>query len=538
LSEAVIDSDQRRTTSNRGRTTGIVSILTIAVAAVGYLREAALASRFGLSSSMDAYFAATFVPTLVYMILVAGTLSPIFIPILVEHIAADDRDQLSATFSILANFVGVLLLATVLAGMISARIWMPLLFSGFSAETLRISLQLIYIVFPSVLFVGIAGVFTALLNGFHKFALAAIAPALSSLAVIAAATLARGTSAVYSVAIATAVGFFLQFLLLVPAAASLGVRYRPFLKLQDPSIKKLLRLGWPLFLYLATGNALLFLERHLASQVSTGAVSAVNYATRLFAVPANFLAAPLAIVSYPGFADEATREGYGELQSRLARMLRMVIFLFLPITVWFVLNALPITSLLYERGQFRPQDSLTTARVLMFYSVGILPYAIGVILLRCFYAVQDTVTPFLAEAASLGLYAVAATWLTRRFGIAGLALTRGLTFYLVTLILITVLWRKRNLLVLDLALLGFVLRIALATLGMAVVSWVVLQETRATFDAAGTPVRALIMAGLVSVSGGVFLTASYLLKLNEGHQLLTTAWDLIPTKLGLRVFDR
>jgi putative peptidoglycan lipid II flippase len=538
LAEAVIDSDQRRTTSNRGRTTGIVSILTVAVAGVGYLREAALASRFGLSPSMDAYFAATFVPTLVYMILVAGTLSPIFIPILVEHIAAEDRDQLSATFSILATFVGVLLLVSVLAGMISARIWMPLLFSGFSPGTLITSLQLIYIVFPSVLFIGIAGVFTALLNGFHKFALAAAAPALSSLAVIAAATLARGPSAIYSVAIATAIGFFLQFLLLVPVVKSLGVRYRPLLKLQDPSIKKLLRLGWPLFLYLATGNALLFLERHLASQVSTGAVSAVNYATRLFAVPANFLAAPLAIVAYPGFADEATREGYGELRSRLASMLRMVIFLFLPITVWFVLNALPITSLLYERGQFRPQDSLTTSRVLMFYSVGILPYAIGVILLRCFYAVQDTITPFLAEAASLGLYAVAATWLTTRFGIAGLALTRGLTFYLVTMILIAVLWRKRKLLMLDLPLLSFVLKIAVATLAMALASWTVLQVARAAFDAGGTPVRALIMVGLISVSGGVFLTASYLLKLSEGRQLLTTARDLIPTKVGLRMFDR
>ena len=95
LSESAGDTGLNRAKPARGRTTGIVSILTIAVAALGYLREATLASRFGLSASMDAYFAATFVPTLVYMVLVAGTLSPIFIPILVEHIAADNREELS-----------------------------------------------------------------------------------------------------------------------------------------------------------------------------------------------------------------------------------------------------------------------------------------------------------------------------------------------------------------------------------------------------------------------------------------------------------
>ena len=524
--------------ARRGRTAGIVSALTVAVAIFGYLREATLASRFGLSPTMDAYFAAIFIPTLVYMILVAGTLSPIFIPILVEHIAADNRDQLSETFSILTNFVGLILLATVFLGMITARTWMPLLFSGFSAETTATSLQLAYIIFPAVLFVGMAGVFTALLNGFHKFALAAAAPALSSIAVIVAALVARGPKAVYAVAVATAIGFLLQFVLLVPTVRSLGIRYRPVLKLRDPSIHKLLRLGWPLFLYLAIGNASLFLERHLASQISTGAVSAVNYATRLFAVPANFLAAPLAIVAYPGFADEATRAGYGELKVRLARILRMVILLFLPVTVWTVLNALPVTTLLYQRGHFHAEDSLITSRVLMLYAFGILPYALGVILLRCFYAIQDTITPFVAEAISLSLYSIAAIWLTRRFGIEGLAVTRGATFYLVTLILLVALWLKNDLIALDRYLLRFVLKTVIATIAMGLTSWFTLHALRPAFDAGQTPVHALVVACVFAASGAVFLVGCYVLRIKEAHQLVTTAVDLIPGALRRKMFER
>src|SRR6266550_975081 len=103
----------------RGRTVGIVSALTLVVAFIGYLREATLASRFGLSATMDAYFAAVFVPTLVYMVLIAGTLSPVFIPILIQEDSAEDRARLSETFSVVTTFVLVLLLTTITAGIVT-----------------------------------------------------------------------------------------------------------------------------------------------------------------------------------------------------------------------------------------------------------------------------------------------------------------------------------------------------------------------------------------------------------------------------------
>ena len=196
-----------------------------------------------------------------------------------------------------------------------------------------------------------------------------------------------------------------------------------------------------------------------------------------------------------------------------------------------------MTVLLYERGQFRPQDSLITSRVLTFYALGILPYAIGVILLRCFYAVQDTVTPFLAEAFNLALYAVAATWLTNRFGIVGLAVTRGLTFYMVTAILLVALSRKKNLLEVDANLLRFALRTALATLVMGVTSWETLHAMRPYFDSGRTPARALVIGCVMAASGGAFLVTSHLLRLQEARQILKTAWDLIPGKLGLKMVE-
>src|SRR5262245_23846856 len=110
----------------------------------------------------------------------------------------------------------------------------------------------------------------------------------------------------------------------------------------------------------------------------------------------------------------------GPIEETGSAMCRVVMFIFLPLSTWIVLNALPLTGILYEHGQFGWQDSLITARVFTFYSIGILPNAIGIIVLCCFYAIQDTITPMLAEAIDLGFYFLIASLLSKYYGLVGL----------------------------------------------------------------------------------------------------------------------
>jgi putative peptidoglycan lipid II flippase len=397
-----------------------------------------------------------------------------------------------------------------------------MLFPGFSPATAEMAVRLVYIVFPALLFLGIAGILTAMLNGFHKFWIAALAPALSSIAVIAAVFLARGDQAIYVIGTATALGFLLQALLLALATASLGIRYRPVLDIHHPAIKKLLRLGVPLFLYLTVANASLLLERNLASQLSAGAVSTLSYALRLFTVPSNFLAAPLAVVAYPGFAREATRNQRGELGSQVSKMFRLVTFLFLPVTLWTLLNASPLTRLLYEHGRFVSADSFITARVLAVYGIAILPNAVAIVLLRCFFAIEDTITPLLAELIALGTFVATAGVLARHFGIAGLAGARTISFYIVTAILIYVLSRRKALLKLDLIRSGFLVRTAAASFVMGTVSWASLRLLQSAFDSGNTLLRLGIVLVLLALSGAAFLGIALLLKIGEAKQIVNT----------------
>jgi len=511
-----------------GRTAGIVGALMVLVSVVGYMREAALAARFGVSTTMDAYFGALFIPNILYSILMAGTVSPILISILVHEDAGADEARRSEAFNVVSTFSLVILAIIISLALPGARLWLAWLFPGFSSATLEMATRLVYIIFPSVIFLAVTGLLTAVLNGRHKFALASFTPAFASTAVILAALFARGSRAIYLVGIATAVGFLAQCLVLVPAAASLGIRFRPIFNFRHPVIARLLRLGIPLFLYLAVAGASSVMERNLASRLSAGAVSTLSYALRLFTVPSNFMAAPLAIVAYPGFAREAARVSRGELGPQLSKIFRLVIFLFLPVTIWTVINSLVVTRLLYEHGRFLPSDSVITAHVLGVYSLGILPNAVAMVLLRCFFAVEDTITPLLAEIMALISFVLIAPVLSRHSGLGGLVAARAATFFLVTGILIYVLARRKALLALDWDLLKFLFRTLVASVGMGALSWLALRLLIGTFDSGGSAIRLLLTIVLMAIGGAIYLVLARLLNMGEARQIWSTARALLP----------
>jgi putative peptidoglycan lipid II flippase len=532
LAEPIAETAPSASGLRKGRTAGIVGGLMVLVSVVGYLREAALAARFGVSTTMDAYFGAIFIPNILYFVLIAGTVSPVLIPILMQEEVGGDGGRKSEAFSVVTTFSLLVLIVIVGLSLPGAHLWLAWLFPGFSPATLEMAVRLVYIIFPAVIFLAVAGILTAVLNGCHKFALASFAPAFASSSVIAAVLFARGDRAIYAVGIATAAGFLMQCLVLVPAAVSLGIRYRPIFNFRHPAIVKLLRLGIPLFLYLAVASASSVMERNLASRLSAGAVSTLSYALRLFTVPSNFMAAPLAIVAYPGFAREAARVRRGELGAQVSKIFRLVIFLFLPVTIWTVINALVITRLLYEHGRFLSADSFITARVLAVYSVGILPNAIAMVLLRCYFAVEDTITPLFAEILALVSFVVAAPILSRHFGIGGLVAARAATFFLVTGILVYVLARRKALLNLDWGLLNFLFRTVAASSGMGVLSWLSLRLLSGAFNSGGTMVRLMVFITLMAISGAIYLFLARLLKLGEAQHIWTTIRDLLPGNRG------
>jgi putative peptidoglycan lipid II flippase len=282
---------------------------------------------------------------------------------------------------------------------------------------------------------------------------------------------------------------------------------------------------------LAVANSTLFIERHFAAQLFAGAVSTLTYAMRLFIVPANLLATPLAVVAHPRLTRKALQDP-DLLRVDISETLRLVCFLFFPITVWIVLNALPITRAVYERGLFTLQDSMVTAKVLALYGVGILPNAAAIFLIRGFYVIADTITPLWTELIDLAVYCVAATLLTQRFGIAGLAIARGSTFYLVAGILAFVLWKYRGLLALKPDFISFSIQTTVATSLMGVFSWAAHRTLGRWFESGTLGARLEILGANLLLSIAIFFIVSRALKVSEARNITGTLFAIFKRSRG------
>ena len=511
---------------SRGSILILVSVLTTFVTAVGYFRDAVFASKLGASAGMDAYLAALFVPNTLYLVLVAGTMSPIFMTVFSQHENRSHKEAL-IVFRVTSTFVGLTLSVLVLVGMFTARFWLLLLFSGFTPDQMRLSLQILYIVFPAIVFLGLAGMVSALLNSLAHFTAPALSPAMYAAATVPVLLLAPRDRLIHWVAVATAAGLAAQLFVQLPTAASLGVHWRPDFNFRHPALRQLMRLALPLLAYLVVANASLVIERNIASKLSTGAISIVNYATRLFTIPGNLLIMPLAVVFYPTFAREAAREGRGNLERELRDALRIAVFLALPVTCWMVVHALPLTRVIFERGQFDFTNSTRTAGMLTLYSLGLLPNAVAVILLRAFYAVQDTVTPLLAEAANLACYAWLAPRLAERYGLVGLGAARAGSFVLVGVILLFALRKKLS--VLSFTESAFLVKIACGSFALGATTWAASFLLTDVFQQHGFLVRALITVFLGALGISVYIGICYSLGVREVNSVLKLSYGWLPS---------
>jgi len=176
--------------------------------------------------------------------------------------------------------------------------------------------------------------------------------------------------------------------------------------------------------------------------------------------------------------------------------------------------ARPITRLLYERGQFTPEDVAMTSQALMAYGAGILAYGTSQVMVRLFNATKDTRTPAWIGVGSIGLHAAGCWLLMQVWGHWGIALVTSLVSYLNTGVLYVIFRRRHGPLDEGILLRSLGAHVLLAT----VLGGCLFFFSQPLAAAPGSPMagdRLLRLAGILVAGGGVYLVLGLLLKVEE-----------------------
>jgi putative peptidoglycan lipid II flippase len=188
-------------------------------------------------------------------------------------------------------------------------------------------------------------------------------------------------------------------LALWPSLRKTGFRFawRPDAK--HPAVRRIGKLASWTFLYVAANQLGLFVVIVLAA----GARGYTVYfdAFILFQLPHAIFAVAIFTALLPAMSSRWVAGDRDGFRSMLSQGLRATGFVLIPAAFGYIVLAVPIVRLVIQHGgATTPEDVQRVADTLVFFSFGLFSYSAFQLLLRAYYAMQDSKTPALINVAS------------------------------------------------------------------------------------------------------------------------------------------
>lgn len=520
------------------RSSALMATGTIASRITGVIRTSAIAAAIGFATFADTYSIANQLPNIVYILIVGGAINSVFVPQLVRHMKSD-KDGGDGYADRLLTLVGLILLAVTVAAVVLAP-WIVRLYSprNWSGADLHVSTLFAYFLLPQIFFYGLYTMLQQVLNARGSFGPPMFAPIINNIVVISAAIVfivvvgTNPTAATVSstqvmlLGLLTTVGVALQSFVLIPAAWKVGYRYRPRFDFRGHGLGKAGSLaGWTIGFVAVNQLTMLIVTRLAASanvtltnsdKTNVGFTSFQN-AYLTFILPQSVITVSLVTAILPAISRAAHALDYAGVRAQLGRIMRLVAVFMTPIAALLFVEGPRITQLLFARGSASVEESLQTGVVLSAFVVGLVPFALYYVLLRGYYSLENTKTPF---------------WLTVGLNIANLAIAiplyllvnpqyrvaaLALGFSLAYVIFLVVSWRRLSQTLGGLETYDTVrtlVRTVIAAIPCGVVGWAVLHTLVGVLPTGFFGL--LLTLGVATLAGGaVFLLLAWVMHISE-----------------------
>jgi putative peptidoglycan lipid II flippase len=413
------------------RALATVSGLTFLSRVLGYVRDFFIARTFDVGGGTDAFFVAFRIPNLLRRMFAEGAFSQAFVPILSEYRNRESPEDTRALVDAIATLLFMALVVATVIGMLAA----PLIAYVFAPnwfhtkpEQFGLTVQLLRITFPYILFISLVALAAGVLNTWSRFAVPAFTPVLLNVSFIVAAAFfaERFEPPIVALAWAVFVGGALQLALQFPFLARIGMLPRWRLDWRHPGLTRVRKLMLPAIFGVSASQISLLINTIFASFLVTGSVTWLYYADRLMEFPAGLLGVAVGTILLPSLSRHYAGGDADEYGRLLDWGLRLTLLLALPAAAALAVLAVPLITTLFHYGRFGAEDVWMTRQALVAYSLGLVGMILVKVLAPGFYARQNVMTPV-----KIGVLTLAATQLMNLafivpFKHAGLALSVGL----------------------------------------------------------------------------------------------------------------
>ncbi len=407
-----------------------VSSLTMVSRVLGYVRDFFIARVFGAGPLTDAFFVAFKIPNLLRRLFAEGAFSQAFVPLLAEH-KHRNEEEARRLIDAVSTLLFIALAVTAALGVAAAPFIVYVTAPGFvvdPAKPFDLTVSLLRITFPYILFISLVALSAGILNTWNRFAVPAITPALLNVAFIVGAAFFADyfDPPILVLAWAVFAGGVLQLAFQVPFLLKMRLLPRWRMDFSHPGLRRVLLLMAPAAFGVSVSQVSLLLNQIFASFLIPGSISWLYYADRLMELPAGVLGVAVGTILLPSLSKYHASANPTEYSRLLDWGLRITVLLAVPAAAALAVLALPLIAMLFQYGRFSAEDAWMTRQALIAYSVGLAGMILVKILAPGFYARQNVATPV-----KIAVFTLIATQLMNLVLVgplrhAGLALAIGL----------------------------------------------------------------------------------------------------------------
>ncbi|MER5201562.1 murein biosynthesis integral membrane protein MurJ [Streptomyces sp. NPDC002825] len=435
------------------KSSAVMAAGTLVSRLTGFVRSLVITGALGAALLGDTFTIAYTLPTMIYILTVGGGLNSVFVPQLVRSMK-NDEDGGEAYANRLLTLVMVALGLIVALAVFAAPLLIRLMSNTIADDAAANSVAVTFARYclPTIFFMGVHVVMGQILNARGKFGAMMWTPVLNNIVMIVTFGLfiwVYGTSAeshmgvqtipdegVRLLGIGTLLGLVVQALAMIPYLRETGFRFRPRFDWKGHGLGKTVKLAkWTVLFVLANQAGVL-----VVTQLATAAGEesgkngagflAYSNAQLIWGMPQAIITVSVMAALLPRISRAAHDDDPGAVRDDISQGLRNSAVAIVPVSFAFLALGVPMCTLLYASSGVEAAQGM--GFILMAFGLGLIPYSVQYVVLRGFYAYEDTRTPFyntvIVAAVNAAASAVCYVVLPAQWAVVGMAASYGLAY--------------------------------------------------------------------------------------------------------------
>lgn len=439
----------------------------------GLIRDALIASNFGLSIENDIYTFA--LGSTMLLISVSYGITNAFIPLYNTMLSSKTKEENNYFVNNLITIITIVAVVVVLICVIFTKNIIALLAPTIAEDNRSFQQAIIMfrVMIISIIFIGAQSVLSGVLQNHNHFTEVALGPISPNIINIIYLLIFINFYGLIGFGAFTAIGFLMMLLVLVPRYIKLGYRYRPVLNIKQEEIKELFKNVAPIIFSTSLAQINIFILRFYAGKLPQGSISSVEYANKINMLVYEVIGQAIILIVYPKLGKLLNKDTYDGFNKEVAKGIILILLLTIPAAAALLLLGESVIAVYLMRGNFGYSEVLQTAAVLKYYMPTIIFYGIRDLISRAFFSINKAKTAAINSIICIGLNFLFAPLFLQVLGAPGLALGNSLAVTISCLIFYYQL-KKETKLFLEKRLLINVCKIITATIIMTTLIYIIM----------------------------------------------------------------